>query len=155
MPTFPLPAGVIPAELPQSVQLQIVQPCLAPPDGEGWLHEIKHDGHRLLAIVSAGEVKLISRNGHDRTALFRAPFDKLVAAGLPPLILDGEIAVPDERGVTHIDLLTQAMRQCRPDAWHTLPLSPRLSPPRRACRAGWSIVSPAASPHTSVLWRTQ
>jgi bifunctional non-homologous end joining protein LigD len=110
-----LPAGVIPAELPQSVQLQIVQPCLAPPDGEGWLHEIKHDGHRLLAIVSAGEVKLISRNGHDRTALFRAPFDKLVAAGSPSLVLDGEIAVPDERGVTHIDLLTQVMRQCRPE----------------------------------------
>jgi hypothetical protein len=34
---------------------------------------------------------------------------------LPPLVLDGEIAVPDERGVTHIDLLTQAMRQHRPD----------------------------------------
>jgi bifunctional non-homologous end joining protein LigD len=34
---------------------------------------------------------------------------------LPPLVLDGEIAVPDERGVTHIDLLTQAMRQCRPE----------------------------------------
>jgi hypothetical protein len=65
--------------------------------------------------VSAGEVKLISRNGHDRTGLFRAPFDKLVAAGLPPLIIDGEIAVPDKRGVTHIDLLTQAMRQCRPE----------------------------------------
>jgi ATP-dependent DNA ligase len=30
------------------------------------------------------------------------------------MVLDGEIAVPDERGVTHIDLLTQAMRQCRP-----------------------------------------
>jgi bifunctional non-homologous end joining protein LigD len=115
MPTFPLPAGVIPTELPQSVQLQIVQPCLAPPDGEGWLHEIKHDGHRLLAIVAGDDVKLISRYGHDRTALFRAPFDKLAAAGLPPLFLDGEIAVPDDRGVTHIDLLTQAMRQRRPE----------------------------------------
>ena len=34
---------------------------------------------------------------------------------MPPLVLDGEIAVPDERGVTHINLLTQAMRQCRPE----------------------------------------
>jgi bifunctional non-homologous end joining protein LigD len=33
----------------------------------------------------------------------------------PPLVLDGEIAVPDDRGVTHIDGLTQAMRQRRPD----------------------------------------
>jgi bifunctional non-homologous end joining protein LigD len=115
MPTFPLPAWAIPAELPQRVRLQIVASSAQPPDGEGWLHEIKHDGHRLLAIVSAGEVKLISRNDHDRTALFRAPFDKLADAGLPPLVLDGEITVPDERGVAHIDLLTQAMRQCRPE----------------------------------------
>jgi ATP-dependent DNA ligase len=132
-----------------------VTPNPTPPDGEGWLHEIKHDGHRLLAIVSAGEVKLISRNGHDRIALFRAPFDKLVAAGSPLLVLDGEVAVPDERGVTHIDLLTRRCASAAPSAWHTLPLSPRLSPPRRACRKGWSIVSPASSPHASVLWRTQ
>jgi bifunctional non-homologous end joining protein LigD len=110
MPTFPFPAGAVPADLFQRVPLQIVSPCAAPPDGDGWLHEIKHDGHRLLAIVADGEPRLLSRNGHDRTALFRLPFDKLVAAGLPPLILDGEIAVHDERGVTHIDLLTQAMR---------------------------------------------
>jgi bifunctional non-homologous end joining protein LigD len=128
MPTFPLPAGVIPAELPQRVQLQIVQPCLAPPDGEGGLHEIKHDGHRLMAIVSAGEVKLISRNGHDRTALFRAPFDKLVAAGSPSLVLDGEVAVPDERGLTHIDLLTQRCASAAPSG---SPISPSISAPRR------------------------
>jgi bifunctional non-homologous end joining protein LigD len=115
MPTFPFPAGAVPADLFQRVPLQIVSPSAQPPDGEGWLHEVKHDGHRLLAIVSGGDIKLLSRNGYDRTALFRTPFDQLVAAGLPPLVLDGEIAVPDERGVTHIDLLTQAMRQCRPE----------------------------------------
>jgi hypothetical protein len=68
-------------------------------------------GHQLLAIVAAGEQRLISRAGHDRTALFSVPFDKLAAAGLPPLVFDGEIAVPDVRGVTHIDPLTRAMRQ--------------------------------------------
>jgi ATP-dependent DNA ligase len=56
------------------------------------LHEIKHDGHRLLAIVAGDDVKLISRNGHDRTHLFRAPFRGLTG---PSLVLDGEIAVPD------------------------------------------------------------
>jgi ATP-dependent DNA ligase len=85
---------------------------------------VKHDGHRLLATVSGDGLKLISRNGHDRTALFRAPFDKLAADGLAPLVLDGEIAMPDERGVTHIDLSTQAMRQCCPERL-------RPPPPRR------------------------
>jgi bifunctional non-homologous end joining protein LigD len=49
-------------------------------------------------------LKLLSRNGHDRTPLFRGPFRKLASSGWS-IVLDGEIAVPDERGVTHIDLL--------------------------------------------------
>jgi len=64
--------------------------CAAPPEGEGWLHEIKHDGHPLLAIIDGDDVKLISRNGHDRAHLFREPFEKLAVAGIPPLVLDGE-----------------------------------------------------------------
>jgi bifunctional non-homologous end joining protein LigD len=115
MPSFAFPPAAVPAEIPRPLPLQIVTSRPEPPDGEGWLHEIKHDGHRLLAIVAGDDVKLISRNGHDRTPLFRAPFDKLAAARLPPLVLDGEIAVPDERSVTHIDLLTEAMRQRRPE----------------------------------------
>jgi bifunctional non-homologous end joining protein LigD len=108
---FAFPPAAVRTEIPHRVPLQIVSPSAQPPDGEGWLHEVKHDGHRLLAIVTGSELKLISRNGHDRTHLFREPFRGLT--GLPPLVLDGEIAVPDEKGVTHIDLLTQAMRQCR------------------------------------------
>jgi bifunctional non-homologous end joining protein LigD len=53
-------------------------------------------------------MKLMSRNGIDRTPLFRAPFRELAANGRP-LVLDGEIAVPDERGVTHLDALTDAL----------------------------------------------
>ncbi|TMJ84918.1 MAG: hypothetical protein E6G79_08760 [Alphaproteobacteria bacterium] len=100
--------GAVQASVPADIRLQIVSPCIRPPDGEGWLHEIKHDGHRLVAIVpSRGQLKLLSRNGHDRTPLFRVPFRKLALSGRP-LVLDGEIAVPDERGVTHIDLLQAA-----------------------------------------------
>ena len=54
MPTLVLPDGALPARQPNSVRLHIVAPSPAPPDGEGWLHEIKHDGHRLIAIVDAG-----------------------------------------------------------------------------------------------------
>jgi bifunctional non-homologous end joining protein LigD len=85
------------------------------PEGDGWLHEIKHDGYRLLAIAAGDDLKLIGRNGHDRTALFRLPFDRVLAAELSAMVLDGEIAVPDERGVTHVDLLSEALRLCRYD----------------------------------------
>ena len=105
----------MPAEIPRRVPLQIVSSCAEPPQGDGWLHEVKHDRHRLLAIIAGGDLTLISQNGYDRTAMFRAPFDKLLAAKLPALVLDGEIAVPHERSVTHIDALTEAMRQRRPE----------------------------------------
>jgi len=103
-----LPARAVPASVPADIRLQIVCSCARPPDGDGWLHEVKHDGHRLVAIIPGrGSLKLLSRNGHDRTPLFRGPFRKLASSGRS-IILDGEIAVPDERGVTHIDLLQAA-----------------------------------------------
>jgi hypothetical protein len=37
-----------------------------------------------IGIVSGDDLKLISRNGHDRTALFRAPFDGMTPAGRLP-----------------------------------------------------------------------
>ena len=60
--------------IPRDIKLQIVSPAAEPPKGEGWLHEVKHDGHHLLAIVAEGTLKLLSRNGRDRTALFGEAF---------------------------------------------------------------------------------
>ena len=46
--------------------LGIIEPCLpssakAPPPGPGWLHEIKHDGFRILARRNGAGVRLITR----------------------------------------------------------------------------------------------
>jgi bifunctional non-homologous end joining protein LigD len=98
-----LPPGAAPASVPRDIRRQIVMPCRRPPEGEGWLHEIKHDGHRLIAILPGGhQLRLLSRNGYDRTPQFREPFRPLIETRLPPMVLDGEIAVPDDRGVTHL-----------------------------------------------------
>ena len=45
------------------------QPTLVayPPVGPGWLHEMKHDGYRLIARKDAGRVVLWSRYGTDFT----------------------------------------------------------------------------------------
>lgn len=100
--------------IPQAIRPQIVALAKQPPTGDE-LHEIKYDGHRLIAIVpSRGELKLISRNGYDRTPLFRGPFRKLAASGRR-IVLDGEVAVPDERGVTHIDSLSDALAGRQPE----------------------------------------
>ena len=115
MPNFPLPPVATLADLPGAVRLQIVSHCAEPPVRGGWLHEVKHDGHRLVAIVSGERLKLVSRNGDDRTEQFREPFRSLTEAGMPAMVLDGEIAVPDERGVTHLDALSEAISAREPE----------------------------------------
>jgi bifunctional non-homologous end joining protein LigD len=51
------------------------EPCLPspterPPAGPGWIHEIKHDGFRVMARRGAERVRLFTRNGHDWTERF-------------------------------------------------------------------------------------
>jgi ATP-dependent DNA ligase len=53
--------------------LGTIEPCLplpakAPPSGSGWIHEIKHDGFRIMARRGGAGVRLFSRNGHDFTS---------------------------------------------------------------------------------------
>ena len=60
--------------------LGIIEPCLpspakAPPSGPGWLHEIKHDGFRILARRDGGQAGGESRsdNGTNRSELVCDP----------------------------------------------------------------------------------
>jgi hypothetical protein len=46
-----LPKTAVAASLPRDVRPQIASSCAQPPDGNGWLHEPKHDGWRLIAIL--------------------------------------------------------------------------------------------------------
>ena len=53
------------------------EPCLPrpakePPAGPGWIHEIKHDGFRIIARRDAAGVRLITRNGYDLAGAFPA-----------------------------------------------------------------------------------
>jgi hypothetical protein len=63
-----------------------IEPCLPSPadhlpSGDGWIHEIKHDGYRLMARRDpAAGVRLLTRNGYDWTArypLIRQAVDRL------------------------------------------------------------------------------
>src|SRR5687767_2946859 len=62
--------------------------------GEGWTFEPKYDGIRVLAYATAAEVKLVTRNGKDKSAQFPeivAALKKLAAQTKRSLVLDGEI----------------------------------------------------------------
>jgi len=47
---------------------------------------------RLVAIIAGERLRLVSRNGYDRNALFREPFRGLAEAGLPTMVLPVRIA---------------------------------------------------------------
>src|SRR5260221_11640731 len=56
------------------MRLQICSTCDKPPDGQGWLRGIKHDAHRLLAIIGGSvSLKLVSRNGINGREMFGGP----------------------------------------------------------------------------------
>ncbi len=64
-----------------------------PPDGEGWLHEVKWDGYRLLASICKGQPRLWSRNAIEWTARLPDIVGALTALGLDDARLDGELIV--------------------------------------------------------------
>ena len=48
-----------------------VRPSLQqPPQGDGWAHELKHDGYRLQVHVRDGRVRLYTINGADWSARY-------------------------------------------------------------------------------------
>jgi hypothetical protein len=88
----------------------IVQPCLpspakAPPSGPGWLHEIKHDGFRILALRDNSGVRLITRARNDFSSRF--PFIAIAVSNLPvrSCVIDGEAIVCDEDGSAVFELI--------------------------------------------------
>jgi bifunctional non-homologous end joining protein LigD len=95
---------------PAAPPLEIVEPCLptsakAPPSGPGWLHEIKHDGFRILARRDRTGVRLITRNGSDFTDHFPAIAIALKSLPVRSCIIDGEAIVCDENGLAVFDLI--------------------------------------------------
>jgi hypothetical protein len=60
------------------------------PAGHGWIHELKHDGFRILAFKDGDAVRLWSRNGRDWSAEFVAITAAIRALPFKRVMLDGE-----------------------------------------------------------------
>ena len=91
-----------------------IAPCLPkpaeePPPGPGWIHEIKHDGFRILARRDKDRVRFVTRNGYD----FTARYPKIVTAveSLPVASCGrGEAIVVNEHGLSIFDILRYRLR---------------------------------------------
>jgi bifunctional non-homologous end joining protein LigD len=69
------------------------------PSGSQWLHEIKHDGFRVIARKKGAQVRLYSRPGNDLTYRFPLIVETLVRLRSRSCIIDGEAVACDETGV--------------------------------------------------------
>jgi len=88
----------------------IYKPCLpwparTPPNGPDWLHEIKHDGFRILARKDDDRVWLFTRNGYDFAERYPRIVDAIVSLPADRCIIDGEAIVTDTNGLSVFDLL--------------------------------------------------
>jgi bifunctional non-homologous end joining protein LigD len=82
-----------------------IEPCAPtvvakPPSGPGWLHEIKHDGYRMLLRKEAGRVRLFTRRGFDWTQRYPQLVAAAEALKATSLLIDGEAVCAGEGGVT-------------------------------------------------------
>ncbi len=98
-------AGAVRGPLPRTQPLALAMVVEAPPAGDDWLHEIKHDGYRIVARMEEGEVRLVSRNGKDWTKEF--PQVARAVGRLPAgtALLDGEVAAVLPNGATSFQAL--------------------------------------------------
>jgi bifunctional non-homologous end joining protein LigD len=72
-----------------------IRPCLLTPatrvpTAPEWLHELKHDGMRVIARKAGGRVSIWSRNGRPWTAELAAIAAALRQVDCDDLVLDGE-----------------------------------------------------------------
>jgi bifunctional non-homologous end joining protein LigD len=105
------PAGVLYQDvvasrhLPRFLRALPAQPCRQPPAGAGWLHEIKHDGFRMLVRRDGAGVRLFTRNGHDWTALFPLIARAALSLKAASCLIDGEAVACDGDGLPVFDRL--------------------------------------------------
>lgn len=98
-----------------------IEPCIPtqadrPPCGDGWLHEIKHDGFRLIARRDGGGVRLLTHNGVDFTDRYPAVATAVGKLKCRPCIIDGEAVITDNNGMAVFDRLQEGPR-VKPDAF--------------------------------------
>jgi bifunctional non-homologous end joining protein LigD len=109
-PKAKTPGGnAVAIKLPDFVELQLATLVDEVPSGDEWFHEVKFDGYRALCRIDDGKVKFLTRNGLD----WSGKFSSLVkaAAELPcrRALLDGEVVVLDDSGVSDFGALQDAL----------------------------------------------
>ncbi|PYM03942.1 MAG: DNA ligase D, partial [Candidatus Rokuibacteriota bacterium] len=85
-----------------------------PPEGRGWIYEIKYDGVRVLAVRRGKAVELYSRSGQSATGRYPEIARALAALPIEDFVIDGEIVALDEDNRPSFQLLQSRMGLTEP-----------------------------------------
>ena len=92
-----------------------VEPCIPtraikPPVGPDWVHEIKHDGYRLIVRRDGKVVHLFTRRGYDWTDRYPAIASAAAKLRAKSFTIDGEAVVTGLDGIAVFDALHRRRR---------------------------------------------
>jgi bifunctional non-homologous end joining protein LigD len=91
--------------LPRRIRTDgFVDPCIPsrapkPPSGPDWVHEVKHDGYRLIVRRDGETVRLFTRRGYDWTERYPAIAAAAAKLRAKSFTLDGEAVVAGADGI--------------------------------------------------------
>jgi bifunctional non-homologous end joining protein LigD len=90
--------------------LRLYQPCIPtrsklPPSGPQWVHEIKHDGYRIIARKIGDRVQLITKGGYDWAKRYPWIAEAIRALKVHSAVIDGEAVVCGQDGVSDFERL--------------------------------------------------
>jgi bifunctional non-homologous end joining protein LigD len=93
---------------PRTLPTGFIAPCLSTkahtlPSGGLWLHEIKHDGFRIIARKDGDRVRLYSRPGNDMTRRFSLIVEAIARLRSRSCIIDGEAVACDDNGLASFE----------------------------------------------------
>ncbi|MBI1789500.1 MAG: DNA ligase D [Acidobacteria bacterium] len=111
-----LPSGAVPAPMPRSIEPMKATLADALPRDPGWIFEIKWDGVRAICFLDRGNLRIDSRSGNpcERQYPELSVLPHYVDA--ETAVLDGEIAVLDERGRPSFSLIQPRIMASDPNA---------------------------------------
>jgi bifunctional non-homologous end joining protein LigD len=94
--------------LGDALRIHPALPGVAPPtdrpSDSNWIHEIKHDGYRMMARRDPVGIRLITRNGHDWTERYPLVVEAMNHLKVRSCLIDGEVVCCDEKGVAAFQL---------------------------------------------------
>jgi bifunctional non-homologous end joining protein LigD len=102
--------GARPAPLPGRVEPQLATLASEAPRGDGWLHEIKFDGYRVVCRLDDGVPRLFTRRGADWTDHFPTLLEPLGRLPAASALLDGEVVYVHDDGRTTFTALASALQ---------------------------------------------